>query len=38
MNDYQLIDLQNIPDEKLKENPWLAVLQILMKYVHKTNL
>ncbi len=37
-NDYQLIDLQNIADEKLKENPWLAVLQILMKYIHEPNL
>ncbi|AFC71445.1 Rpn family recombination-promoting nuclease/putative transposase [Rickettsia australis] len=37
-NAYQLVDLQNIPDEKLKENPWLAVLQILMKYIHEPNL
>ncbi|WP_040257386.1 Rpn family recombination-promoting nuclease/putative transposase [Rickettsia hoogstraalii] len=37
-NDYQLIDLQNIADEKLKQNPWLAILQILMKYIHKPNL
>ncbi|ABV74739.1 Transposase and inactivated derivative [Rickettsia akari str. Hartford] len=24
--------------EKLKENPWLAVLQILMKYINEPNL
>ncbi|MCC8418975.1 MAG: Rpn family recombination-promoting nuclease/putative transposase [Rickettsia endosymbiont of Glossina mortisans submortisans] len=28
----------NIADDKLKENPWLAVLQILMKYIHEPNL
>lgn len=37
-NDYKLINLRNIPDEQLKERPWLAVLQILMKYIHEPNL
>jgi predicted transposase/invertase (TIGR01784 family) len=37
-NDCKLIDLCNISDEQLKERPWLAVLQILMKYIHEPNL
>lgn len=37
-NDYQLINLRDISDEKLKENPWLAPLQILMKYINEPDL
>ncbi|ABE04131.1 Rpn family recombination-promoting nuclease/putative transposase [Rickettsia bellii] len=37
-NNYQLISLRDISDDKLKENPWLAPLQILMKYIHKPNV
>ncbi|KJV91894.1 Rpn family recombination-promoting nuclease/putative transposase [Rickettsia bellii] len=37
-NDYQLINLFDIPDEQLKERPWLAPLQILMKYINEHDL
>jgi len=37
-NDYQLINLRDIPDEKLKENPWLAPLQMLMKYIYQPSI
>ncbi|HJD56484.1 MAG TPA: Rpn family recombination-promoting nuclease/putative transposase [Rickettsia endosymbiont of Pyrocoelia pectoralis] len=37
-NNYRLINLHDIPDEQLKERPWLAPLQILMKYIHKPNI
>lgn len=37
-NDYQLINLFDIPDEQFKERPWLAPLQILMKYINEPDL
>jgi predicted transposase/invertase (TIGR01784 family) len=37
-NEYKFINARDISDEKSKERPWLAVLQILMKYIHEPNL
>ncbi|WP_419235021.1 Rpn family recombination-promoting nuclease/putative transposase [Rickettsia endosymbiont of Nabis limbatus] len=36
--DYQFINLRDISDDKLKESPWLAPLQILMKYINEPDL
>jgi predicted transposase/invertase (TIGR01784 family) len=37
-NDYQLINVQNIPDEELKKKAWSGILQFFMKHIHERNL
>ncbi|MCZ6883876.1 MAG: Rpn family recombination-promoting nuclease/putative transposase [Rickettsia endosymbiont of Ixodes ricinus] len=34
-NDYQLINIQNISDEKLKEKAWSGILQFFLKHIHE---
>ncbi|WP_341790153.1 Rpn family recombination-promoting nuclease/putative transposase [Rickettsia endosymbiont of Polydrusus tereticollis] len=38
INDYQLINVHDIPDEKLKEKAWSGILQFFMKHIHERNL
>ncbi|WP_232203688.1 Rpn family recombination-promoting nuclease/putative transposase [Rickettsia helvetica] len=38
INDYRLINVHEIPDEKLKENTWSGILQFFMKHIHKRDL
>ncbi|MFV9858350.1 Rpn family recombination-promoting nuclease/putative transposase [Rickettsia sibirica] len=38
INDYQLINVQNISDEKLKEKAWSGILQFFLKHIHKRDL
>jgi len=38
INDYQLINVHEIPDEKLKENAWSGMLQFFMKHIHERDL
>ncbi|HJD61824.1 MAG TPA: Rpn family recombination-promoting nuclease/putative transposase [Rickettsia endosymbiont of Columbicola hoogstraali] len=37
-NDYQLINVYDIPDEKLKEKAWSGILQFFMKHIHERDL
>ena len=37
-NDYQLINVHDIPDEKLKEKAWSGILQFFMKHIHERDL
>lgn len=37
-NDYQLINVQNISDEKLKEKAWSGILQFFLKHIHEQDL
>jgi len=37
-NDYQLINVHDIPDEKLKKNIWSGVLQFFLKHIHERDL
>ena len=37
-NDYPLINVHEIPDEKLKENAWSGILQFFMKHIHERDL
>jgi len=36
--DYQLINVHDIPDEKLKEQAWAGILQFFMKHIHERDL
>lgn len=38
MNDYQLINVHDIPDEKPKERAWSGILQFFMKHIHERDL
>ena len=38
ISDYQLINIYDIPDEKLKENTWFGILQFFMTHIHKQDL
>ncbi|XVN41586.1 MAG: Rpn family recombination-promoting nuclease/putative transposase [Rickettsia endosymbiont of Argas persicus] len=37
-NDYQLINVHDIPDEELKEKAWSGILQFFMKHIHERDL
>ena len=37
-NDYQLINVHQIPDEQLKEHAWSGILQFFMKHIHERDL
>ncbi|KJV81082.1 putative permease [Rickettsia hoogstraalii str. RCCE3] len=37
-NYYQLINVHEIPDEKLKEKAWSGILQFFMKHIHERDL
>ncbi|MCC8406638.1 MAG: Rpn family recombination-promoting nuclease/putative transposase [Rickettsia endosymbiont of Sceptobius lativentris] len=37
-NDYQLINVHEIPDEQLKETAWSGILQFFMKHIHERDL
>ena len=37
-NEYQLINIHDIPDEKLKERAWAGILQFFMKHIHERDL
>ena len=34
INDYQLINVYDISDQKLKENAWSGILQFFMKHIY----
>ena len=38
INDYQLINVHDISDEKLKERAWSGILQFFMKHIHERDL
>lgn len=38
INDYQLINVHDISDQKLKENAWSGILQFFMKHIHERDL
>src|SRR5689334_13283946 len=37
-NDYQLINVHDIPDEELKKRTWSGILEFFMKHIHERNL
>jgi predicted transposase/invertase (TIGR01784 family) len=37
VDDYKLIDLQQIPDEELTKRPWAGLFQLVTKYVKRRN-
>ena len=36
--DYKLINLQDIPDEEIKERVWWGLVEFFMKHIHEKNL
>ncbi|XVN40928.1 MAG: Rpn family recombination-promoting nuclease/putative transposase [Rickettsia endosymbiont of Argas persicus] len=38
INDYQLINVHDIPDEELKKRAWSGILQFFMKHIHERDL